>query len=114
MPFINLHAQEDHMKSLDEESRVFAWGLFYRWAAIVGAILGGLWAIYYLSDIWGPQARHVGLARDPTFRVIIQLIATAIVLLAVPVGAVCGAALAALLHFWIWCFVKVNELWTRR
>ena len=100
----NLYAQEDHMK----------WVLFYFWSTVIGAILGGIPAIYYLTDIWGPQARHVGLARDPTFRVIIQLIATAIVLLAVPVGAMCGAALAALLHFWIWCFVKVNEVWTRK
>ena len=98
------------MKSLDEESRVFAWGRVYRWAAIIGAILGGLWAIYYLTDIWGPQARHVGLARDPTFRVIIQLITTAIVLLAVPVGAMCGAALAALLHLMVWDANTAKEL----
>ena len=104
MPFITLHAQEDHMKSLDEESRVFPWGQVYRWAAIIGAILGGLWAIYFVNGMWS----HDGGIE------FIKQIMTVIVFLAVPVGAVCGAALAALLHFWIWCFVKVNEVWTRK
>ena len=92
------------MKSLDEESRVFPWGQVYRWAAIIGAILGGLCAIYFVNGMWS----HDG---GIEFK---KQIMTVIVFLAVPVGAMCGAALAALLHFWIWCFVKVNELWTRR
>ena len=89
----------------------------YLWSTVIGAILGGTPAIYYLNDIWGPQSLRGGFWTSglTTYgRVIIQLIITAIVLLAVPVGATCGAALAALLHFWIWCFVKVNEVWTRK
>ena len=96
------------MKSLDEESRVFAWGQVYRWSTVIGAILGGIPAIYYFNDIWGPQSLRGGLGRDETFRVIIQLITTAIVLLAVPVGAMCGSALAALLHV-IWYIVNGIE-----
>ena len=70
----------------------------YLWSTVIGAILGGIPAIYYVNDIWGPQSLRGGLSRDETFRVIIQLIATAIVLLAVPVGAMCGTGLAALTH----------------
>ena len=75
----------------------------YLWSTVIGAILGGSWAIYAGSEI-----------RSGGGYEFIKQIMTVIVFLAVPVGAMCGAALAALLHFWIWCFVKVNELWTRR
>ena len=75
----------------------------YLWSTGIGAILGGSWAIYAGSEI-----------RSGGGYEFIKQIMTVIVFLAVPVGAMCGAALAALLHFWIWCFVKVNELWTRR
>ena len=99
------------MKSLDEESRVFAWGRVYRWAAIIGAILGGSWAGYYVFPWWGTNP----LTADGWLPVgFMRCILAAIVLLAVPAGAMCGAALVALLHFWIWCFVKVNEVWTRK
>ena len=74
----------------------------YLWSTVIGAILGGIPAIYYFNDIWGPQSLRGGLGRDETFRETMQRIITAIVLLAVPVGAMCGAALAALLHFMIW------------
>ena len=36
----NLHAQEDHMK----------WVLFYLLATVIGAIIGGIPAIYYVDD----------------------------------------------------------------
>ena len=75
----------------------------YLWSTVIGAILGGSWAIYAGSEI-----------RSGGGYEFIKQIMTVIVFLAVPVGAVCGAALAALLHFWIWCFVKVNEVWTRK
>ena len=76
----------------------------YLWSTVIGAILGGSWAIYAGNEI---RSHDGGIE-------FIKQIMTVIVFLAVPVGAVCGAALAALLHFWIWCFVKVNEVWTRK
>ena len=76
----------------------------YIGAAVIGGILGALWAIDAGNEI---RSHDGGIE-------FIKQIMTVIVWLAVPVGAICGAALAALLHFWIWCFVKVNEVWTRK
>ena len=79
----------------------------YLWSTVIGAILGGIPAMYYVDDIWRMKPIQGGFE-------FMRWVGTVIVLLAVPVGATCGAALAALLHFWIWCFVKVNEVWTRK
>ncbi len=77
----NLHAQGDHMK----------WVLFYLLATVIGAILGGIPAIYYVDDIWRQKPIQGGFE-------FMKWVATAIVLLAVPVGAMCGTGLAALTH----------------
>ena len=63
----------------------------YLWSTVIGAILGGSWAI----DA-GDEIRSQGGYE------FIKQIMTVIVFLAVPVGAICGTGLAALLHFMIW------------
>ena len=67
--------------------------------AVVGAVLGGGWALYAVGEIW----RTDGIE-------ILQWIMTAIVSLAIPVGAICGAALAALFNCMIWCIEKVSNI----
>jgi hypothetical protein len=81
--------------------------------AVVGAVLGGGWALYAVGEIW----RTDGIE-------ILQWIMTAIVSLAIPVGAICGAALAALPRLYeelraalaalfncmIWCIEKVSNI----
>ncbi|MEE3370229.1 MAG: hypothetical protein VX346_12895 [Planctomycetota bacterium] len=64
----------------------------YLWSTVIGAMLGGSWAI----DAGNETRSHDGGIE------FIKQIMTVIVWLAVPVGAICGAALAALLHFMIW------------
>ena len=78
----------------------------YLWSTVIGAILGGSWAIDAGDEIRGQQRSTTGegglkKALAPVSETIKQIV-TVIVWLAVPVGAICGAALAALLHFMIW------------
>ena len=63
----------------------------YLWSTVIGAILGGLPAIYFLYEIWRQKPIQGGFE-------FMKWVATAIVLLAVPVGAMCGTGLAALTH----------------
>ena len=68
------------------------WWHVYLWSTVIGTLLGVLWAVFFYNEIWS----HDGGIE------FIKQIMTVIVFLAVPVGAICGAALAALLHFMIW------------
>ena len=63
----------------------------YLWSTVIGAILGGIPAMYYVDDIWRMKPIQGGFE-------FMRWVGTVIVLLAVPVGAMCGAALAALHH----------------
>ena len=81
----------------------------YLWSTVIGAILGGIPAMYYVDDIWRMKPIQGGFE-------FMRWVGTVIVLLAVPVGAMCGAALAALLHFMvelvhitIWCIAIIGK-----
>ena len=73
----------------------------YLWSTVIGAILGGIPAMYYVDDIWRMKPIQGGFG-------FMRWVGTVIVLLAVPVGAMCGSALAALLHV-IWYIVNGIE-----
>ena len=75
----------------------------YLWSTVIGAILGGIPAIYYVDDIWRQKPIQGGFE-------FMRWVVTVIVLLAVPVGAMCGAALAALLHLMVWDANTAKEL----
>ena len=88
---MNLHAQEDHMK----------WGRFYFWSTVIGSMLGGIPAIYYLFFSLGDPIKEFDetLTADGWLPVgFMRWTLAAIVLLAFALGAMCGTALAALHH----------------
>ena len=68
---INLKAKEDHMKVST--------------AAFYGALLGGCFALWFWPERGGID--------------IVETFMKAIAILAIPVGAICGAAFAALINW---------------
>ena len=68
--------------------------------AVLGAMLGASWAIPAAVDLW----------RSTAGPIIFRWAGTALVLLAVPAGALFGAVCAAFLNGMIWCIVQVINI----